>query len=128
MALVCEEETYRIIGACFAVFNEKGCGFVKSVYQECLEIELEEQGIPFQAQELFDLTYRGRLLKSKYKADLVVFGNVLVELKAVSALVDEHRAQVLNYLAASGLKVGLLVNFGSHKGLVYERLLPRAAS
>ena len=118
-----KDETYRIIGACFEVYKEKGCGFLEPVYQECLEIELGLQGIPFAAQQPLRLTYKGRPLKHTYQPDLICFGNVVVELKAVSVITDEHRAQLLNYLAATGLEVGLLINFGHFPGLEYERLV-----
>lgn len=115
------DESYKTVGACFNVYNEKGCGFLEPVYQECLEIELEHQGIPFAAQRELKLTYRGRTLRHTYKPDFIVYDKIIVEIKAVSALCDEHRAQVLNYLHASGLQLGILVNFGQHPKLAYER-------
>lgn len=121
--LVYPKESYAIIGACFNVYKEMGCGFLESVYQECLEIELENQGIPFRAQQELTLTYRDRELKQKYKADFVCYDKIIVELKAVSRLTDEHRAQVLNYLNATGMRLGLLVNFGHYPKLEYERLV-----
>ena len=121
--LLHEEETYRIRGACFEVYKEKGCGFLEAVYQECLELELGSQGISFVAQPELVLSYKGRPLKQTYKPDLICFGAVLVELKAVSKLTDEHRAQVINYLNATGLRVGLLVNFGHHPKAEIERIV-----
>lgn len=121
--LICREESYKIIGACFEVYKEKGCGFLEAVFQECIELELGFQGIPFEAQRLLPLTYKGRPLVQTYKADLICFGSVLVELKAVSELTDEHRAQVLNYLNATGLRLGLLVNFGRYPKLQWERIV-----
>jgi GxxExxY protein len=118
-----KDGTYRIIGACFEVYKEKGCGFLEPVYQECMEIELGLQGIPLVAKQSLRLAYKGRPLKQTYEPDLLCFGKVVVELKAVSALADEHRAQLLNYLNATGLDVGLLVNFGHVPGLEYERLI-----
>jgi GxxExxY protein len=109
MALLFEEETYRILGACFEVYKEKGCGFLEAVYQECLEIELSLQGIPFQPQSELQLSYKGCLLKQRYTPDFICFGNIIVEVKAVSALVNENRAQLHNYLKATGHRVGLLV-------------------
>ncbi len=117
-----KDETFRIIGACFEVYKEKGCGFLEPVYQECMEIELGLQGIPFVARQSLRLEYKGRPLKHTYEPDLLCFAKVVVELKAVSALAGEHRAQLLNYLTATGLEVGLLVNFGHFPGLEYERL------
>jgi len=121
--LLFEQETHRILGACFEVYKEKGCGFVEPVYQECLELELAGQDIAFIAQKEIGLSYKGRPLKQIYRADFVCFGTVIVEIKAVSALADEHRAQVMNYLRASGIRVGLLINFSHYPGLEHERFI-----
>jgi GxxExxY protein len=121
--LVHEQETYRIRGACFEVYKEKDSGFLEAVFQECLELELGLQGIPFEAQPELALSYKGASLRQRYKPDFICFGKVLVELKAVSKLTDEHRAQVLNYLHATGLRVGLLVNFGHHPQVEIERIV-----
>lgn len=123
MKLIHEEETYRILGACFEVYKEKGCGFLEAVFQECLELEFTLQGIPFVAQPELALSYKGRPLRQRYKPDFVCHDKVLVELKAVSKLTDEHRAQVINYLHATGLKVGLLVNFGHYPKVEHERIV-----
>ncbi|MBI5758373.1 MAG: GxxExxY protein [Planctomycetales bacterium] len=123
MSLVYEEESYKILGACFEVYKDKGCGFLEAVYQECLEIELELQGILFIPQRELSLTYKGRALKQKYQPDFIVFDKTIVELKAVSALTDEHRAQLHNYLKATGYKLGLLANFGHFPKLEYERIV-----
>lgn len=119
--LFLEDETYAIRGACFEVYKEKGNGYLEEVYQECLEIELEMQGIPFVAQPGLALIYKGRPMKKKYAPDLIVYGQVIVELKVVEALHDKHRAQLLNYLNSTGLKVGLLVNFGHFPRVEIER-------
>ena len=121
--MILEQETHRILGACFEVYKEKGCGFVEPVYQECLELELASQGIDFLAQQEIGLSYKGRPLRQIYRADLVCFGKVIVEIKAVSALTDEHRAQLMNYLRATGLKVGLLINFSHYPGVEHERFV-----
>lgn len=121
--LVYKDESYAIIGGCLAVYREKGCGFLEPVYQECLEIEFEHLKLPAVARPKLELRYRGRVLQHKYEPDFVCFGKIILELKAVSALADEHRAQVLNYLNASGFKLGLLVNFGHYPGLEYERIV-----
>lgn len=123
MDLLYKEETYKIIGACFEVYKEKGNGFLEQVYQECLEMELSLQGIPFSAQAALRLRYKGRELKLRYVPDLVCYEKIIVELKAASQLTDEHRAQVLNYLKATGYRVGLLMNFGHYPKLEYERLI-----
>ena len=119
--LMREKETYEILGACFEVYKEKGCGFLEAVYQECLEIEFELRGLPARALVPLPLTYKERLLKKNYEADFICFDTVLVELKAVSKITDEHRAQVQNYLNATGLRVGLLVNFGHFPLVEHER-------
>ena len=121
--IIYKDESYTIMGACFEVYKEKGPGFVEPVYQECLELELAAQSIPFEAQKPLALDYKGTPLKHTYIPDLVCYGKIIVELKAVSALTDEHRAQVLNYLKASGYKLGLLINFGHHPKLQHERLV-----
>jgi GxxExxY protein len=123
MEVVYKEESYALMGACFEVYNEKGCGFLEAVYQECLEMELELRGIPFQPQAELLLAYKGRTLKQRYQPDFVCFGKIIVEIKAVSALAPEHRAQLHNYLKATGHRLGLLVNFGHHPGLEYERIV-----
>ncbi len=120
--IIYKEESYAIIGACFKVYNEKGCGFLEPVYQECLGIEFEYQRIPAITKPSLALSYRGRILRQTYEADYICFEKIIVELKAVSALTDEHRAQLLNYLHATGFELGLLVNFEHYPGLEYERI------
>ena len=123
MEVVYKEESYAIVGACSEVYKEKGCGFPESVYQECLGIELDLQGIPFLAQVALELRYKGRILETTYRADYVCFEKIIVEIKAVSAIVDEHRAQLHNYLKATGYRLGLLVNFGHYPSLEHERIV-----
>jgi GxxExxY protein len=123
MTLLYEEESYAIIGACFEVYKQKGCGFVEQVYQECLKIEFDIQGIPFRSQLELQLEYKGRPLEVKYRPDFVCFEKVIVELKANADLCDAHRAQLHNYLKSTGLRLGLLVNFGHHPKLEYERIV-----
>jgi len=123
--LIYKDESYAIIGACFAVYKDKGCGFHEPVYHECMEIEFESQAIPFLSKQTQTLQYRGRTLIQTFSPDFLCHEKIVLEIKAVSGLVDEHRAQVLNYLAATGCKLGLLVNFGHYPRLECERLLPR---
>lgn len=123
MEVLYKAESYHIMGACFEVYKEKGCGFAEAVYQECLEIEFELQGLSFKAQPELHLTYKEKPLKQKFIPDLVLFEKIVVELKAVSELTDGHRAQVHNYLRASGLRLGLLVNFGHFPKVEYERIV-----
>ena len=105
--------------------REKGCGFLEPVYHECLEIEFNLQGIPFLSKPPQTLQYRGRTLVQTFTPDFICYDKIILEIKAVSALVDEHRAQLLNYLNATGCELGLLVNFGHYPGLEYERLVTR---
>ena len=118
-----KQESYDIIGAAMEVYRDKGHGFVEPVYQDCMEIELTHCGIPFAPQQEISLTYRARRLRHSYVPDLLCHGQIIVELKAAKDLTDEHRAQVLNYLKASGLRLGLLVSFGHFPGLQWERLV-----
>ena len=121
--VVYADESYKIMGACFEVYRDKGCGFLEAVFQECLELELGDQGIPFFAQPKLQLHYKGRPLKQTYSPDFVCFDKIIVEIKAVSVVTDEHRAQVHNYLKATGMKLGLLVNFGHYPKLQSERIV-----
>ena len=120
--IIYKKESYAIIGACFEVYNAKGCGFLEPVYHECLAIEFEHQRIPAISKPSLALSYRGRALAQTYNPDFICFEKIILELKAASVLVDEHRAQLLNYLSASGFDLGLLVNFGHYPKLEYERI------
>lgn len=121
--LLYEDESHKIRGACFEVYREKGCGFAEPVYQESLEIELRLQGIPYVPQKGLALDYKGTPLRLRYEADFVFYDKIILELKAVTELTDEHRAQVQNYLKATGLQLGLLVNFGHYPKLQIERIV-----
>ncbi len=123
MSIVYARESYDIIGACFNVYKDKGCGFLESVYQECLEIEFDFQEIPYVSQEELFLTYREKRLKKTFKPDFVCYEKIIVEIKAITKLTDEHRAQVFNYLRATDIALGLLVNFGHYPQLEYERIV-----
>jgi GxxExxY protein len=120
--IIYREESYEIMAACFEVYNDKGCGFLEPVYQECLEIELGLQQIPHVPQKSLSLTYKGHALKSTYQPDFICLEKIIAEIKAASVLIDEHRAQLLNYLNATGYKLGLLVNFGHYPKLEWERI------
>ena len=121
--IIHKEESYKIVGAAFKVYNTLGSGFLEMVYQEALEIELKRQGIPFEREKEIKIQYDGVELKQTYKADFVCFGKIIVELKAVSELDDAHRSQVYNYLHTTGFKLGLLLNFGFVDELEYERIV-----
>ncbi|BCB28556.1 GTP-binding protein [Sulfurimicrobium lacus] len=118
-----EEESFRIRGAIFEVYREMGCGFLEAVYQECLEKELGKQDIPFAAHRELALHYKGDRLEQTYKPDFICFERIIVELKAAKELAGEHRAQVHNYLKATGLELGLLVNFGHYPKVEIERIV-----
>lgn len=120
--LLFKEESYKIVGACFEVYKQKGCGFNEAVYQECLAIEFDMQGIPFISQPAFELDYKGKKLGQFFKPDFVCHGKIIVELKAMERLIDVCRAQVINYLNASNFDLGILVNFGHFPKLEYERI------
>lgn len=121
MSLIFENETYLIRGAVFEVYKEMGCGFLEAVYQECLEVELSRRGVPFVAQQEIELMYKGEPLHQTYKLDLICYNKIILELKAVKNIVPEHKAQVINYLKATNLELGLLINFGSHPKAQIER-------
>ena len=118
-----KDESYKIIGACFEVYRERGCGFLEAVYQECLEIELGLQGIPSVTQKPLALEYKGRPLKAQYVPDFICYGQIVLEIKAVRELSEEHRAQVQNYLKATGHQLGLLINFGHYPKIEVERIV-----
>ncbi|MGK5094972.1 GxxExxY protein [Deltaproteobacteria bacterium TL4] len=115
-------ESYAIIGACFEVYKDKGPGFLEAVYQECLEIEFDFQNIPYLSQKEIQLFYRGNVLKQTYKPDFICYKNIIVEIKALTNLSQDHQAQVLNYLHATNTQLGLLINFGHYPQLEYKRM------
>lgn len=121
--LIYKEEAYKIIGACFEVYKQKGCGFTEPLYQECLQIELDLQNIPFVAQPQLQLDYKGNSLTQFFKPDFICYGKIIIEIKALDKLVNVHRAQTLNYLNATGYHLALLVNFGAYPKLEYERIV-----
>ena len=121
--IVYKDESYAIVGACFEVYNEQGCGFLEAVYQESLKIEFQLRKIPFVSQPKLNLSYKNNRLKQVYQPDFLCFEKIILEIKAVSKLINEHRAQVHNYLKSTGLKLGLLVNFGHYPKLEYERIV-----
>jgi len=117
-----KDESYRIIRACMNVHNELGAGFLENVYQEALSIEFDSLRILYIAEKQLQITFRDKLLKSYYRADFVCFDKIILEVKAVETLLPEHEAQIINYLKATGLQLGLLVNFSKPR-LEYKRLV-----
>lgn len=123
MGLIFKDESFKIMGACYEVYREKGAGFVESIYHECLIKEFRLQKLPAVSEPQLDVLYKGQPLTKKLKPDFVCFSKVILEIKAVKKLTDEHRAQVLNYLRATGFKLGLLVNFGHYPLIESERIV-----
>jgi len=123
-----KDESYRIQGAVFEVYRELGCGFLEAVYQECLEKELSIRNMPFVAQQELRLTYKGEPLRRVYLPDLVCYKSIIVEIKALFTTTGEHTAQVLNYLKATGIPLGLLVNFGCYPKATVKRIVLQAFS
>ncbi len=121
--LILKEEVYAVVGAAIEVHRELGPGFLEAVYQEALQIELRERGIPFGAQKRLRISYKGRTLEKEYFADLVCYDQVIVELKALDRLSGSEQAQMLNYLKATGFRVGVLIDFGSRGKLEWKRFV-----
>ncbi len=117
-----DERTYKIIGAALEVHKELGAGFLEAVYQEALQKEFAIQGIPFKPQPIVEIKYKGEPLEKKYQPDYICYEEVIVEIKAMSGLTGLEESQLINYLKATGLKVGLLINFGS-KSLEHKRFV-----
>ena len=121
--LLFKDEVYAIVGAAMEVYNELGAGFLESVYQEAMELELADRGIPFQPQVPLRIKYKQRVLKKEFCADLICYRAVLVELKAMERTTKREEAQVLNYLRATGLRVAVIVNFGDPGRLDWTRVV-----
>lgn len=121
--LILKDEVYQIIGCAYEVHNELGSGFLEPVYQESFELELTRAGIAYDAQRRLPIFYKGIPLKKEYIADLIVIGQVIVELKAEEKLTPRHEAQLINYLKATKLRLGLLINFGAYPKLEWKRLV-----
>ena len=122
MDLLFESETFAIRGAIYEVYKTLGAGFLEGVYQEALELELHERKIPYKAQAEITIAYKGSQLRQTYRADIICFDSIILELKAVKQLLPEHHAQLQNYLRATGLKLGLLVNFCHYPGVEIHRI------
>lgn len=110
-----------------AVHQELGCGFLEAVYQEALALELTTRNIPYRREVELPVSYKGQQLNTSYRADFICFDSVVVELKTLAKLSGVEEAQVINYLKATGLTIGLLLNFGS-PSLEYRRLIRSASA
>jgi GxxExxY protein len=117
------DECFQIQGAIFEVYREMGCGFLETVYQECLGKEFLKRSIPFVAHQELLLCYKGEPLRQTYIPDFICHNSIIVELKALAAVTGEHRAQVMNYLKATGMRLGLLANFGCYPKATVERII-----
>lgn len=117
-----DQRTYKIIGSALEVHKELGCGFLEAVYQEALELELITREIPFKSQPVVEIAYKGKPLNKTYQPDFICYDSIIVEIKAIGTLSGTEEAQVINYLKATGIKVGLLINFGS-KSLEQKRFV-----
>lgn len=113
--LLYKDEVYEIIGAAFETHKILGAGFLEPVYQEAFELELTSRGIPFISQPEIDISYKGKPLSKKYKPDLLAFDKIIIEIKALDQLTGIEESQIFNYLKASHLQLGLLINFGGPK-------------
>lgn len=121
--IILKDEVYTIMAAAIEVHRELGPGFSEPVYQEAYEIELHRGEVPFEAQKLLTIVYKGQRLRKEYIADLICYGQIIAELKALDKLTGREEAQLLHYLKATGLHVGLLINFGSHGKLEWKRFV-----
>ena len=122
--LILEELSSKIIGICFAVFNELGSGFLEPVYQEALAIALRQAQIPFEREKQLTIYFRKQPLAKKYIADFVCDDKIILELKAVQKILPEHKAQLMNYLKATGLPVGYVINFHGER-LTWDRVVAK---
>ncbi len=121
--LMYQDESFAVLGAAIEVHKVLGSGFLEAVYQEALEIELADRKVPFEPRKGLAVCYKGKPLRKAYEADLVCFEKIIVELKALDRLSGKEEAQILHYLKASGMRVGLRINFGSHGRLEWKRYI-----
>lgn len=117
-----DPRTYAIIGAAMEVHKQLGCGFLEAVYHEALKLEMTERNIPFESEVPIPIRYKGRLLQTRYRADFIGHGSVIIELKALSQIGGIEEAQIINYLKATGYGIGLILNFG-RTSLEYKRYI-----
>jgi GxxExxY protein len=120
--IILKEESYKIIGACMEVHKELGFGFKEIIYKDALEIEFKSLKIPYQREKLYKVEYKGKILSRKYPADFVVYDSIILEVKALPMIINNFVLQTRNYLKASGIRLGIIVNFGE-RSLKYKRVV-----
>ena len=120
--IIFKEESYKIIGACMEVHRELGMGFKEIIYKDALEIEFQQLNIPYQREKLYQVEYKGKILPRRYPADFVVYDSIILEVKATPFIINNFVLQTRNYLKASGIKLGIIANFGE-KSFVSKRIV-----
>ncbi len=120
--IILKEESYKVIGICMEVHTNLGLGFKEAVYKDALEVEFRLQNVPFTREKQFKIDYKGIVLSYKYYADFIVSDSIILEIKSASFIIDNFIAQTINYLKASGIKLGIIANFGE-KSLTYKRVV-----
>jgi GxxExxY protein len=120
--IIFKEESYKIVGVCMEVHNNLGMGFKEAVYKDALEIEFKGREIPFIREKQYKIEYKGIVLPHKYYADFIVYDSIILEVKSTAFIIDNFIAQTINYLKASGVKLGIIANFGE-KSFVYKRVV-----
>ena len=118
-----KDRMYEIIGAAMSLYNELGSGYSEPIYQECLSVICSERGIPWEREKMLKMYFHGVELEKTYKADFVCYDDIIVELKAVSEILSEHRAQLFNYMRITNSKFGILINFGEPQKLHAEKYM-----
>ncbi|MBS1655627.1 MAG: GxxExxY protein [Bacteroidetes bacterium] len=121
-ALILPDESFKVIGICMEVHRQLGMGFKEIIYKDALSIEFKNQQIPFRREKKFDVLYKGIVLPHCYFADFVVYDTIILEIKSAPFITNNFIAQTINYLRASGIKLGIIINFGE-KPLVYKRVV-----
>jgi GxxExxY protein len=120
--IIFKEESYKIVGICMEVHKQLGMGFKEAVYKDALEIEFKNADISFTREKQFKIEYKGMILPHKYYADFIIYDSIILEVKSTAFIINSFVAQTINYLKASGLKLGIIVNFGE-KSLTYKRIV-----
>jgi len=120
--IILKEESYKIIGACMEVHKELGFGFKEIIYKDALEIEFKSSNIPYQRERLYKVEYKGKVLPRRYPVDFVVYNSIILEIKAMPMIINNFVLQTRNYLKASGIRLGIIVNFGE-SSLKYKRVV-----